>query len=48
MKDVIKQGDWNDYVIRAGGPRVQLSIRQTGDTVDYIRNGLQQLLLTAE
>jgi hypothetical protein len=35
MKDVIKQGDWNDYVIRANGPRVQLSINGV-PTVDYV------------
>jgi hypothetical protein len=35
MKDVIKEGDWNDYVIRADGPRVQLSINGF-KTVDYI------------
>jgi hypothetical protein len=34
MKDVIRQGDWNDYVIRADGPRVQLSINDV-QTVDY-------------
>ena len=34
MKDVIRQGDWNDYVIRADGPRVQLSINGI-QTVDY-------------
>jgi hypothetical protein len=35
MKDVIKQGDWNDYTIRAEGPRVQLSINGFR-TVDYV------------
>jgi hypothetical protein len=35
MKDVIKQGDWNDYVIRADGRRVQLSINGF-KTVDYV------------
>jgi hypothetical protein len=34
MKDVIKQGDWNAYTIRADGPRVQLSINGFA-TVDY-------------
>ena len=35
MKAVIKDGDWNDYVIRAQGPRVQLSINGV-QTVDYV------------
>ena len=35
MKDVVKAGDWNDYVIRAEGKRVQLSINGT-QTVDYV------------
>jgi hypothetical protein len=35
MKDVIKDGEWNDYVIRADGPRVQLSINGF-QTVDYV------------
>jgi hypothetical protein len=35
MKAVIKQEDWNDYVIRADGPRVQLSINGF-ETVDYV------------
>ena len=35
MKDVIKQGDWNAYAIRAAGPRVQLSINGF-QTVDYV------------
>jgi hypothetical protein len=34
MKDVIKQGDWNDYTIRADGARVWLSINGV-QTVDY-------------
>lgn len=34
MKEVIKEGDWNDYVIRADGAHVQLSINGT-PTVDY-------------
>jgi hypothetical protein len=34
MKTVVKEGDWNDYVIRAQGPRVRLSINGT-QTVDY-------------
>jgi hypothetical protein len=35
MTALIKQGDWNDYVIRADGPRVQLSINGI-QTVDYV------------
>jgi hypothetical protein len=35
MKDVIRDGKWNDYVIRADGPRVQLSINGV-QTVDYV------------
>ncbi len=35
MKTVIKAGEWNDYTIRAHGPRVQLSINGL-QTVDYV------------
>ena len=35
MKDVIREGEWNDYTIRADGPRVQLSINGF-QTVDYL------------
>jgi len=35
MKDVIRAGEWNDYTIRADGPRVQLSINGF-ETVDYV------------
>jgi hypothetical protein len=35
MKDLIKEGEWNDYTIRADGPRVQLSINGS-QTVDYV------------
>ncbi len=35
MKAVIKEGEWNDYTIRADGPRVQLSINGV-QTVDYL------------
>ena len=35
MKDVIREGEWNDYTIRAEGPRVQLSINGF-QTVDYV------------
>ena len=35
MKAVIKEGEWNDYAIRADGPRVQLSINGF-QTVDYV------------
>ena len=35
MADVIRKGDWNDYTIRAEGPRVQLSINGF-QTVDYL------------
>jgi hypothetical protein len=34
MKAVIKANDWNDYVIRAEGPRIQLWINGV-QTVDY-------------
>jgi hypothetical protein len=34
MKAVIKEGEWNDYTIRAEGPRVTLSINGV-QTVDY-------------
>lgn len=35
MKGVIKSGDWNDYVIRAEGKRIQLWINGF-QTVDYV------------
>jgi Domain of Unknown Function (DUF1080) len=35
MKDVIRAGEWNDYTVRADGPRVQLSINGF-QTVDYV------------
>lgn len=35
MKELIKAGEWNDYTIRAEGPRVQLSINGV-QTVDYV------------
>ena len=35
MKDVIREGEWNDYTVRAYGPRVQLSINGF-HTVDYV------------
>ena len=35
MKNVIREGEWNDYTIRADGPRVQLSINGF-QTVDYV------------
>ncbi len=34
MKGVVKAGDWNDYVIRAEGKRIQLWINGF-QTVDY-------------
>ena len=34
MKGVVKSGEWNDYVIRAEGKRIQLSINAF-QTVDY-------------
>jgi Domain of Unknown Function (DUF1080) len=34
MKGVIRAGDWNDYVIRAEGPHIQLSLNGV-KTVDY-------------
>ena len=37
MKGVIKPGEWNDYVIRAEGPRIQLSINGV-QTVDYVES----------
>lgn len=35
MKEVIRAGDWNDYVIRAVGKHIQLSINGV-QTVDYV------------
>jgi hypothetical protein len=35
MKGVIREGQWNDYTIRADGSRVQLSINGF-ETVDYV------------
>ncbi len=35
MKDVVKSGDWNDYVIRAEGKHIQLRVNGV-QTVDYI------------
>lgn len=35
MKEVVKNGDWNDYVVRAEGPRIQLWINGV-QTVDYV------------
>ena len=35
MKDLIREGEWNDYIIRADGPRVQLSLNGF-QTVDYV------------
>lgn len=35
MKTVVKPGDWNDYVIRAEGTRIRLSINGV-QTVDYV------------
>lgn len=35
MKDLIKAGEWNDYAIRADGPRIQLTINGS-QTVDYM------------
>jgi hypothetical protein len=35
MKEVVKNGEWNDYVIRAEGKRIQLWINGV-QTVDYI------------
>lgn len=35
MKDLIREGEWNAYTIRADGPRVQLSINGF-QTVDYV------------
>jgi hypothetical protein len=34
IKSVVKSADWNDYVIRAEGPRIRLSINGV-ETVDY-------------
>jgi hypothetical protein len=34
MKEIVKAGDWNDYVIRAEGKRIQLWINGVR-TVDY-------------
>ena len=35
MKEVVKVGEWNDYVVRAEGPRIQLWINGV-QTVDYV------------
>ncbi len=35
MKAVVRQGDWNDYVIRADGKRIQLWLNGV-QTVDYV------------
>ena len=35
MKEVVKAGDWNDYVIRAAGNRIRLSLNGV-QTVDYV------------
>jgi Domain of Unknown Function (DUF1080) len=35
MKGVARAGDWNDYVVRAEGPHIQLSLNGV-TTVDYI------------
>ena len=40
MKDVVKAGDWNDYVIRAEGKRIQLWINGF-QTVDYTEDDPQ-------
>jgi hypothetical protein len=34
IKEILKPGDWNDYEIRAEGPRIRLSINGQ-QTVDY-------------
>ena len=35
MKELVKPSEWNDYVIRAAGPRIQLWINGV-QTVDYV------------
>ena len=40
MKDVVKIGDWNDYLIRAEGKHIQLSLNGT-QTVDYTETDAQ-------
>ena len=40
MKDVVKAGDWNDYVIRAEGRHIQLWINGV-QTVDYMEEDPQ-------
>jgi hypothetical protein len=35
MKELVKAGEWNDYIVRADGPRIQLSINGS-QTVDYV------------
>jgi len=37
MKSVIKLDDWNDYVIRAQGPRIQIWVNGV-QTVDYVED----------
>jgi hypothetical protein len=34
IKEILKPGDWNDYEIRAEGPRIRLSINRR-QTIDY-------------
>ncbi|MDG2380239.1 MAG: DUF1080 domain-containing protein [Pirellulaceae bacterium] len=35
MKQVVRRGDWNEYVVRCEGPRVQMWLNGT-QTVDYV------------
>ena len=35
MKSIVKVDDWNDYVIRAEGPRIQIWLNGV-QTVDYV------------
>jgi hypothetical protein len=35
IKTLVKSGEWNDYVVRAEGPRIRLSINGV-QTVDYM------------
>jgi hypothetical protein len=37
MKSVVKVDDWNDYVIRAEGPRIQIWLNGV-QTVDYVED----------
>ncbi len=35
MKQIVRKGDWNEYIVRCEGPRIQLWLNGT-QTVDYV------------